>query len=328
MHVKPIIGKRPNYLADEQAASLGTAPLNRRLLDALRNGKPFWQGALTDYLDTYATNLGAFRLSNVGDDSAAPSTTDELVVENVTQFTPFRDEFVQTAMVLSQYGTADDYAPKLHRFFEKLLRYLGPREGTNEWRETDFDGFRFIVHELFLYTIAVLIRDERFGAVETLLSTPYYVERIHETPRAESYSSLNKPVRSFTDRGRRLRRLSAHGDLLKSRGESSTLEFKLIMQADFVLYLRSALPSGKGYDWYPETGIFSSYMHGPFEVFARSESLSYFNRFKIVLGIDTREALSPVIEASKTRDARVPQWEFQRLEPDVLIGWEKLAKRR
>lgn len=46
----------------------------------------------------------------------------------------------------------------LHRFFEGLLPYLDRPEHVTSWSESDFDNFRFLVHELFLYAIAILLK--------------------------------------------------------------------------------------------------------------------------------------------------------------------------
>ena len=38
-------------------------------------------------------------------------------------------------------------------------------EGVSTWKESDFDNFKFIIHELFLYAISCLLKYECFDAV-------------------------------------------------------------------------------------------------------------------------------------------------------------------
>ena len=62
------------------------------------------------------------------------------------------------------------------------------------------------------------------------------------------------------------------------------------MQADFVLFLRAFRDHGYC-EWWPETLIYTDRLSGPFEVFARSQSANYFSRVKVLLGIDSKDAL-------------------------------------
>ena len=58
---------------------------------------------------------------------------------------------------------------QLHRFFERLIPYLGRPEEVMSYSEWDFDNFKFIIEELFLYCIACLIKYECYEAVSYLL---------------------------------------------------------------------------------------------------------------------------------------------------------------
>lgn len=322
LHVKPEIGKAPAFLEEEPAKSLGTSALLRRCLDALKNGRPFVEGAVDEYLTTFAENLERFRITL--DDS---KDADEQITDSIEEFTPHKNEFVQVMLTIGQYAPNDDMQRKLHRFFEQLLPYLDRPENLNSHHSWAFDNFKFIVHELYLYAIAILIRHERFAFADRLLATPYYVSS--KTNRGgdatTTFSKFHGYMESYEKRSRRLHRLSSRADVLKQRAESSGFDFKWLMQADFVLYLRGSLNNDHYTRWWPDTLVFATHSYGPMEVFARSRSASYYRQVSNVMGGVSSDDLKAHIAKLQGDRNDVPQWQFERIAPDVLTGIDKLA---
>ncbi|MFP1780314.1 hypothetical protein ACLEEB_14270 [Lonsdalea quercina] len=113
-------------------------------------------------------------------------------------------------------------------------------ENVNSWNEWDSDNFKFIIHELFLYAIAILTKHEKFREVNILLTQQYYLaERTDYGKDAMiGYEVFREYLRSLEHRNNRLelRRLSIHADLLEQRSKASGIEFRYLMQADFILF--------------------------------------------------------------------------------------------
>lgn len=322
LHVKPEIGKAPAFLQEEPTKSLGTSVSFRRSLDALKNGRPFVEGAVDEYLTTFAENLERFRVTL--DDS---EDADEQIADSIEEFTPYKDEFVQVMLAIAQYAANDDMQKKLHRFFEQLLPFLERPENMNSRHSWEFDNFKFIVHELYLHTIAILIRYERFALADRLLATPYYVSTNANRGReaTTTFAAFRDHMESFGGRDRKLRRLSSRADLLKKRAESSGFDFKGLMQADFVLYLRATLNGDYYVRWWPETLVYAAHSYGPMEVFARSRSASYYAQVsKLLGGVSADDLKAHVAKLQDERDD-VPRWGFERISPGVLAGIDKLA---
>jgi hypothetical protein len=65
----------------------------------------------------------------------------------------------------------------------------------------------------------------------------------------------------------------------------------------------------------------------PFEVFARSKSKAYFEHAKVALGIVEKYDLVPVLDAFEGQGAKLekPRWDFVRVEPEALVGFDTLA---
>lgn len=291
-------------------------------MDALKNGRPFVEGAVDEYLTTFAENLERFRITL--DNS---KEQDEQIADSIQEFAPFKNEFVHVALAIAQYASTNDMLKKLHRFFEQLLPYVDRPEEMNPHHSWGFDNFKFIVHELYLYTIAILIRYERFEFADRLLATPYYLSANASRGRdaTTGFSAFRSYMESFTQRDRRLRRLSSRADLLKQRAESAGFDFKWLMQADFVLYLRGSMDEDYYARWWPETLVYATHAYGPMEVFARSRSASYFQEANKLLGrVSADDFKAHILKLHGDRQ-EVPAWQFERISPTVLSGADKIA---
>lgn len=223
LHAKPEIGKAPSFLDESEAISLGTTALHNRVIDALRTGKSYAVGALDEYLTTFSSNMARFSLS--AEDVKADY--ESAILGSIEKFTPFRNEFVRAVIAISQYMPTTEAANKLHRFFERIWPYMDRPESLTQWNALQFDNFKFVVHELFLYTIAILIKNEHFDLAADLLSAHYYIASRGDRGRNEtvSFTEFREHMESFEFRSKRLHRLSSRADLLKERSRASDIEF-------------------------------------------------------------------------------------------------------
>jgi hypothetical protein len=99
------------------------------------------------------------------------------------------------------------------------------------------------------------------------------------------------------------------------------------MQADFLLFIREAadaLKAGKHNRWSPNSLVFSTRRAHPFEMFARAQSRRYFETIKGVLGVEDKPNLETLLQAFGP-SLYLPRWQFDQLEPQVLIGVDRIA---
>lgn len=326
LYTKPDIGKPPSFLVGGPQISLGTTTQFKRTLDAIKNQRSFALGALDEYFLAFTENLERYRI--IRDDQEL----DGAVVANIEQFIPYRNEAVQVFTAIAQYTTDPDCLGRVHRFFESLIPYMSRPQSVSQSSDRDYDNFKFIAHELFLYGLAVFVRHEKFDAARVLLEQQYYVPGNSDYGRNElvSFTVFRQYLHSLEDRNRRLkmRRLSIRADLLKERSSGSGVEFRHVMQADFIAYLRAEFHGTGHYDnWWPETLLYLGRFHSAFEVFARSVSLAYFSRAKQMLGIERPEDLAELIASFRDGSRKVPSWQSERFDPVALLGFENLGSR-
>ena len=278
LHIKPEIGKIPEFIANDNPVQIGTTASFGRVIDSIKNSKPNAIGALNDYLEIFSSEFEKFRITS------REGVFDDWIVKSIDEFLPYHNQFIQLLITIAKYTSEEEYAIKLHKFFEQLIPYMYRPKNVRQWSETDWDNFKFIIHELFLYTIAVFLKHEKFEYANYLMQHQYYVARNIEEGRNALMNSTAISVYINSLDNTRNRRLglnlsSLHADLLKDRAVSSGVEFSYIMQADFVLFMRAEIE--KEGRWHPVTLVYSSSTFryvAAFEIFTRAQSKSYFNK--------------------------------------------------
>jgi hypothetical protein len=325
VHVKPALGKAPLFLSETEGSGLANAALQRRAIDAVKNAKPFAAGAISEYLDSVVFGLEAFRISGSEQDF------DDKVIQSLERFLQHRAELIELFVALAQYRDNQETRRQVHRFFEQLLPLLDVPENVNQYNEWDFDNYKFIIHELFIYLMAILMKYEAFDFAAQLLRQPYYRTRGRRGGNTtESFQEFRQYMSSLEHRNSRLKtnRLSLRADLLEQRSHASGVSFQHVMQADFVLFLRGSVDTlrASGSQWWPETLLYSREHHGPFEIFARSKSKSYFAQISGMLDVSTKEDLGVVLEAMQTKALPTPSWNYHhRFSASRMMNFEQIA---
>jgi hypothetical protein len=327
LYIRPELGQPPSFVIDPETPILGTSALSKRFIEGVRTDKAYSMGAFEEYLLTYSENLERFRVTKSDNEQF-----DDRVIRSIEDFTPSRNEFIQTLTALSQYADAPAYASRLQRFFESLIPYLSHPPQIRQWDENEFDNFRFIIHELYLYTLAILLRTEHFKTATYLLSQAYLTPDNSEYRRGStlSYTALRESTQSIEVRNRRLElnRLSLRADLLENRAKTSGVLFRHIMQADFVCFLRAELAHSDPFErWWPETLVYSSRQSRPFDIFIRSASKSYLLQTLPLLGVTDLMTIKTKLEEYATYPHMLPRWQFNSFQPSALLGFDQLGSR-
>jgi hypothetical protein len=213
LHQKPDLGPKPSFLVEGQGISLATSSRVRRALDAIRSDRDHAVPAASEYLMSLADQLEKIRIDARGDHF------DDLVMKSIESFLPYRNQAIELFLTLASYRDSPETRVALHRFFERLVPYLEHPAAISSWNDWDFDNFRFVVHELFLYAVACLVHQERFESAGYLLGTEYYVPGRSDYGRNAmvSFGVFRKYMKSLVHRNERLqlRRLSLRADLLE-----------------------------------------------------------------------------------------------------------------
>lgn len=324
LYVRPELGGKPSYLTENaEIVRLSTTAAFARAMDALKNGKLHAVPALIEYFDIFIAEFEKFRLDSGRD------PFDEAVMESIKNFIPYRDEVVRLISTIITYSDNEETRTLVHRFFERMLPYQSAPLNSGSYRDWDWDNYAFITHELFLFVIAYCLKVEKFEFALNLIESEYHQPKRfnYGHPPMAPYLDFRTYLKSFEARNQRLqlRRLSLRADVLKERCVGSQVEFTHLMQADFVLYLRSKIIFKDQFAmWWPETLIYYGHRGAVFESFARSISRKYFEKIKLLIGVSSKEELGIALDQIET-EQRLPQWQFETINPRYMCQFDLLA---
>ena len=121
--------------------------------------------------------------------------------------------------------------------------------------------------------------------------------------------------------------------MLEKRSHASGLPFVYLMQADFVLFFFNSVASlqepGRR-RWWPETLLYYKEYAPPFEIFARSESLRYFQKVCPLIAVKGKDELGETFKLFGAQNSLyLPRWDyFHTLSLPGATNFEKLALSR
>ncbi|MBI5396442.1 MAG: TIR domain-containing protein, partial [Verrucomicrobia bacterium] len=249
LHKRPPIGKMPEYILNGDKPHRWSKALLQSFKDAVLQDRSTYKGHAASFLDSFADRLDEFRI--------APKDGmefDDQVVASIETFLPFRDDFIEFLRTVILYKNEQELYEDVAGFFERCIRYKFRPEELKTWNDMWFDNFQFILYELFLYVVAMLVRNRRLK--EVLLFT----DRLYCLPdNAGSRGNALVPFTVFRGycgslneiRNQRLKlnRLSVEADLIKQRTTIKGVTFDDLMQAECVLFLKSLLNENVSRPW-------------------------------------------------------------------------------
>jgi len=322
----PTVGKAPTYITDEgNSVVLNSAPYFKRSIDALKSGKAHAAPATKEYFERLITDLEKFRA-----DAKADPFDDE-VIKSIEQFLPYRNEFISLIDTVSKYGDDVEYVTLVKEFFEECYKYTQRPEHISRYRDIDWDNYKFILHELVLFTVAILIKNKKYDWVNDIINGTYYLK--NSSLQQYSMKSISAfrlhcaSINKLRNQRLSLNRISLQADFLKERCVGVPISFDELKQADFTLYLaRMIHDRDSGWmGWYPITGVYTSYDRHSFELYVRSASIQHFKNLCIVLGIADKAELDKTIEHLYSDEKNLPYFDYSRLPVKELMAYDEMA---
>ncbi len=327
VYTRPPLGKRPAFLEEGEAAvKLSIAPTQMRAVEALRNGKTHAVPALREFLENVVQELERIKV----DLEANPF--DEAVVAVAREFQPYRNTIVDVFIAVAAYRNDHECWEVIHRFFERLIPLLNFRGSSGSYKEWDFDHFRIIVQELFLYLVAANIKYERFDAVRYHTRTPYYAGKasLGSAEPMQMFTVFQEAIRSLEARNTRInsgQRVSPLGDILHDQAVGSAVSFDDVMAADFILYFLSRtidMNTLWNY-WAPHSLVYLGRHDHRLEIFVRCRSTAYFDRLKGMLGVADKGALKETIAVMEADPQMLPRWSFTCVRAGSVMNLEAIG---
>lgn len=322
LHEKPPLGVKPKYLDETAKPSLiNSGMAHRAALSGLKTGNKRSAALVGDFFNVIIAGMEEFRIKCTAENK---DEFDETMLASIEAFTPYRNEAIEVFEAIAKFEPTVELAEVVARFIERLLPFLEIPPETHNHYDVDLDNYSFIIHELFLYLIAILIENERFEMANALIEKRYYWNRRSGYEiKMHPFTVMRTYLKSLAFRNDRLKlnRINVRADILKDRNSGTGISFDSVMIADFILYIRSdSIDRG----WFPETLIYLERFSGAFEPFARAQSESYFEKVKIILGVNDVSELKDKIETIHNNFGQMG-WGYSRISAKTLLGLSQLA---
>lgn len=299
---RPPIGEPPSYLFIDEPIFLRTAHKVKEVKRALIENKPNLQIFIDDYYQTFVSALNDHVLEKGG--FSQKEDIDEVYMKEIEKMKPLRDDYINFFETLCKYSVEIDI-DKLHSFFEALLNYRVNYQDLEIKIINRLTGchIMFFQYEIFLYTAAIAIKYEKFQLLAQLLELPYFVNRMHDLkPEIGKFYAFNLGNYLFEYRNKRLglNRISLEADTIKNRATNDLIHFPDLQEADLILYYISCLYAIDSKEnewnhpyWIPSLSVYDCYYYPRLN---KLISKRYFDKFKVLLGVKSKEELVSKIE--------------------------------
>ncbi len=229
---------------------------------------------------------------------------DEIIVDSIYKLKALRDDFIKVILLLVKYNSNIDFGT-FQRFFENLIEFNFPSKDFKTIFKEQFDNFKFINYELFLYFIAILLKFEKFQTATHFINLFYFFKEQGEYKKSD-ISVFSKSIDSL-DRIRKnrlgLKYYSVTGQFVKERADNKNIIFGKIIETDYLLFLITLLKNKNSfYVWFPMCSPYLNERESEF--FSRMQSKTYFDKVKVLFGLkDINEFKESIITLSNSQEA-------------------------
>ena len=252
-------------------------------------------GNYFDDLKEYSSNTGTTRDNLI---------LGKIIQDNIASYTPLRNEYISFLDKLLKSELEFDIENFI-KFFEKLPLLKNPLdEAKSSGINNEFDNFKFIIHEIFLYTVAVGLKNEKYQFVEEILYSSYFFQ--------SRYDTVKKPKR-FPDELYNYVKIfdQYYNQIYSKKFYSPMADFMIVripeglnkdnlIDADLLCYYISELDNLKS--WFPIMYVYRT--SGKFELFDRLISMRHFEKIKCLFNVYSPNELQDKLKNFKANNNR------------------------
>jgi hypothetical protein len=292
-HVKPKLGTPPQYLFEEQPNHFKTTSLLKSSETVLFKSPQRANSLLREFTSEFFLLLKEYKIEFK---SNLLLEVGKQIHDTINSFTPLRNEFISFLQVYFRNDIQFD-VDLLISLFEKLpsLEY-----DENRSTRTSVDGhqYKFINRELFLYTVALALKYQRFNFLRDLFYSKYFFKSPYrDKNEPSSFSKLDQPMNSmdiFYKQTFSKDFISTMVELIMSRIPDGFTKDDLIL-ADYICYIVSELYPDSQEHWFVRTYYYNEDLD--FEITRRLISRRHFEKVKGIFNVETPDELKTIVLA-------------------------------
>jgi len=299
--IKPKLGKRPSYLDSGQydPVSEPHAKFNSLKQSILQNrtGVNYYR---RDFVDTVIEYLDGMRIRTRPEQNDL-AVMGKKIISDVAAMKPIRDYICEWITLEVEFTGQDDFSTELVKFFERILLLTEVPTTINSWQTNWYDAQKTFALEVFLYSVAILIRLGKYQLIREVLSARFLSSDRQLPPELRlvtisAFLSDSDTLQAGFEDDKRY--YSPIAELIKRNADRGDISFNDLMQADVLILFYSFC--NDGVYWYPNTVHYASYNYSP-ELFLRATQHQYFKYLAMIAGMQSAQEIKLRIKAGVER---------------------------
>lgn len=279
---KPKVGKAPAYLFESTPSTFKTSSILKSFDHQMDRHPERVNGLVKSFLDEFIISLKEFIITFTNN---SEYEVGRLVMETLNQYTTLRNDYLQLMDKVFKSQQDFDIDVLIH-FFEKLPQFQYPQDARGSWRSDEFDHYKFIIHELFLYTMALCFKYDRYKLAEELLYSHYIIpDKYRDRPDTSRYTVFYYNTTIFDGYYREVHAknyINPAADFILAR-LPELISREEILDADLICYYVSKIDGGD--DWFPLTYVYKQ--RRTIALLDRLVSQRHFEKIKGLFGVQT-----------------------------------------
>jgi len=301
---KPKLGKPPSYLFEDSPKTYKTSYILRSFDSQVEKNSGKINSLVRDFLFEFVNNLKEFKIEFKVKET---DLVGKQIFESLGLYLPLRDDYIDLIEKITKNNYSEIDIDIIIRFFEELPLLTAPDTQSGSWYTFEYDNYKFIIQELFLYTVSVALKNENYKFLKEILYSGYFIkERFTISKGASNFTYFYQSVQSFDSYYKSLyaaQFINPSADfMIKRIPENMTKE--MFVNGDLLCHYVGLF---QNLSWFPITYIYKDQYRGVFDLFDRLPSLRHFEKVKTLFDVNTITEFLSKIEKIKTEQSSTNQ---------------------
>lgn len=295
-HRKPALGQAPSWLFEDSPPHFKTANINKQIRDAINRNPSRVNNLAKDFIYNYFDSLDLFQIESL------ESPYDQQIMEKIVDMLPLRDDYIEFLDLICSIKDDMDTSIII-TFFEDIYRFTQPPIDISSYRKIQYDHYKFLIHELFIYTVAIMIENDQYNALGELLKSEFFIkDRFNRTEHSNYrvFYTTHPALDELRKNRINSRHFSIAAETIKSRATFRKYPIEKIVDADLILHYISVLDKHSWF-WFPILYIYREEMV-KIEIFKRLKSKRHFEKVKGLFMVNNEEDLKSLLATYEQPD--------------------------
>lgn len=292
---KPKLGTKPPAYITESTINLSETNNKLRTIESqLKKNSSISVKECNNFIELFLDNLWNFDQQDIPRNL---SSFGEYLINTLKSYKPLREDFIKFVDMLSSYSV-DNSEEILIGFFENAPVFNKPRDESGSWSGSRFDIFKIIFHELFIYTVAICLKNKNYELTADLLHSKYYKKDIYRTKEEpEPFTFLYEYHDNLEQySSQKFNKITGFGDYIITN-LSDKLKKEDVILADTFCYFISYLDYITDDTWFPNTYLYAE--REKMNFFQKMTSRKHFEKTKVLFNVETEQELKDKLNISK-----------------------------